>query len=179
MPLPAESHTVRICSATRLGDNGEVLSTCFAPHVGSDLRTADGYLSVHWLEYLGRGTFPECLARLREYLLNSPVAGEYKPSRKGKLAVLHCETVSQSTLQNLNVPIDFAHMPRLDNVASSISVTEDGKVVIGVAPEQAANNGQALDPHSGLFTIPEEAAHQLAVQQQLARLVVHSEPGII
>jgi hypothetical protein len=88
MALPTGAHTVRICPHSLLADNGEITATCFEPHLGSDTRHADGFLSVHWLEYLGVGSFPECLERLRNYLLNSPYPKEFKPTRQGKLAVL-------------------------------------------------------------------------------------------
>lgn len=96
------------------------------------------------------------------------------------MAVLNCDEVSRtSALEDLNVPIDFLHMPRSDNVASGIRLHPDGTLEIGVAQQQAAQTGESLDPHSGLFTLPEEAAHQLAVQQHLARSVVYTEPGIV
>ena len=75
--------------------------------------------------------------------------------------------------------IAFEHEPRIPNVATSIEITPGGEVRFGIAPAQGKANGLALDPHSGLFTLPEEAAHQLAVQQFLASQVVHSEPGLI
>lgn len=181
MALPEGSHAVRICPFSSLGDGGEVVSTSFVPHPGKDERAADRYLSVHWLEYLGLGDFGVCLARLRHYLLNSsPYPSEFKPTAKGKLAVLNCDEVSETAAQaDLNAKIDFLHMPRSENVASSIRVHPDGKLEIGVAQDQAAQTGETLDPHSGLFTLPEEAAHQLAVQQHLARSVAYTEPGIL
>jgi hypothetical protein len=60
--------------------------------------------------------------------------------------------------------------------ATSIEIAPDGTVRYGVALEQQAGAPHLLlDPHSGLFTLPEEAAHQLAVQQFLASQVIHSE----
>ncbi len=179
MHLPDGSHVVRVCSFSALGPNGEVTADCFVPHPGTDHRPADRYLSVHWLEYLGVGNHAESLARLRAYLRNSPVASEYRPTAKGRLAVLSCDAVLASAMDDVQVEFAFRHQPRLPNVATSIEVSADGQLTVGVAQQQATAEGLALDPHSGLFTLPEAAAHQLAVQQFLASKATYTEPGIL
>jgi len=178
MGLPQGSHGVRLCSFSALDENGDLTVACFTPHPATDERPAELYLSLHWLEYLGLGSFPECLARLRAYLLASPYPKERKPTTKGKVAVMCCEDVVSQAALELQIGIDFAHEPRLPNVATSIEVSEQGQITrFGIAPQQAAELGQTLDPHCGLYTLPEEAAHQLAVQQFLVSTVIHTELG--
>lgn len=177
MLLPNDSHAVRLCAKATLGDDGEIAATCFFPHMGTDQRAADRYLSVHWLEYLGGVGILGRLQILRDFLLNSTILGERKPSANGKLAVLSCDQVVAQAPQELQVEVRFAHEPRTANPASGVSISPDGVVTIGVDMPLALASGQSLDPHSGHFTLPEEAAHQLAVQQFLAAQVVHTEPG--
>ena len=175
--LPVGSHAVRLCYQSGLGDNGEVTADCFVPHAGTDERPGDRYLSVHWLEYLGRGPIADCLQRLRDFLLTSKIPGERKPTRHGKLAVLSCDRVSQTALEEVLLEITFWHVPRLPASASGVEIASDGSVRFGIAHEQAAEFNLPLDPHSGLFTLPEAAAHEVAVQQFLASQVVRLEPG--
>lgn len=177
MPLPVGSHAVRLCYQSALGDNGEVTADCFVPHAGTDERPADRYLSVHWLEYLGQGSITECLQRLREFLLQSTIPGERKPTRHGKLAVLACDRVSRMAVEEILFEITFRHVPRVPTAASGVEIAPDGSVRFGIANEQATQFNLALDPHSGLFSLPESAAHEVAVQQFLASQVVHSAPG--
>lgn len=179
MGLPAGSHCVRLCSQTALGDEGEVTVNCFSPHVGTDERAADRYLSVHWLEYFGHGSFSECLKKLRAFLLNSQVPRERKPTTNGKLAVLPCDQLILMAQQEVQIEIQVHHEPRVANVATSIEVSPEGEIRYGIAPQQALTLGLNLDPHSGIHTLPEAAAHQLAVQQYLVSNVVYVEPGRI
>jgi hypothetical protein len=162
-----------------LGDQGEITADCFVPHQGSDSRPADRYLSVHWLEYLGRGSNTDCLAALRAFLMESQIPAERRPTRNGKLAMLACDPVCHSAPLEVQIEVNFEHQPRTEPpVATSIEITPAGELRIGVALEQVvADPTLALDPHSGLFTLPEEAAHQLAVQAFLASKVIHTEPG--
>lgn len=177
MLLPDGSHAVRLCVMSTLGDDGEITAACFFPHKGTDLRAADRYLSVHWLEYLGGVEVSGRLQVLRDFLLNSTIPGERKPTAKGKLAVLACDQVVAQAPQVMQVEVRFAHEPRTANPASGVSISPDGVVTIGVDVPLALASGQSLDPHSGLFTFPEEASHQLAVQQFLVAQVFHTEPG--
>ena len=177
MVLPNGSHAVRLCVMSNLGDDGEITVACFFPHKGTDLRAADRYLSVHWLEYLGGVGMPGRLQVLRDFLLNSTIPGERKPAAKGRLAVLSCDQVVAQARIELHVNVQFAHEPRTANPAPGVSISPDGVVTTGVDMPLALASGQSLDPHSGHFTLPEEAAHQLAVQQFLAAQVVHTEPG--
>ena len=177
MPLPAGSHCVRICPQATLGDDDEIAATCFVPHKGADQRPADNYLSMHWLEYLGLGLFPACLNALRDYLRTSTFPREFQPSRKGKLAVLPCDPTIQAGLAEMALALDFKHVPRVAQVAPGFEILDSGEMLVGIAPEQAAELGLRLDPHSGLFTLPEEESHRLAVQQFFASKVIHSEPG--
>ena len=177
MVLPDGSHTVRVCGLSTLGDDGEVTAAAFFPHLGTDTRAADRYLSVHWLEYLGQNSIPNCLQTLRQFLLNSTIPNERKPTARGKLAVLDCDSVKTVAPQVVQVAIEFVHEPRTTNPAPGVSIAEDGFISVGVQVTSALADGYSLDPHSGLFTLPAEAAHQLAVQQFLARQVVHSELG--
>lgn len=182
MPLPEGSHAVRVCPGAALGDGGEITPDCFAPHTGTDTRPADRYLSVHWAEYLGRGPLFDCLARLRAYLQNSPIPREFTLKVSGKLAVLPCDLTARNAILEVQTQVDFQHAPRVERLdggvraATSIEIAPDGTVRYGVAPEQKESRPDLLlDPHSGLFTLPEAAAHQLAVQQFLASQVVHIE----
>lgn len=180
MPLPSGSHSVRLCQFSLLGDDGEITSTCFTPHEGRDERPADRYLSVHWLEYLGCGPIPDCLAALRTFLLTSPHPGERKPTCKGKLAVLDCDRTRAKAFAQVQTELEFKHVPRVETAATSIEVSPEGEVTMGVArAQQAMDAGLALDPHSGIFTMPDAAAHELAVQLFLSSQVVHAEPGLL
>jgi hypothetical protein len=179
MPLPRGSHCVRICPKNSLQD-GEISADCFVPHEGTDTRPIDRYLSVHWLEYLGAREFSVALQRLRDYLQNSPFSPEFKPTAQGKMAVLPCDqVVSAAAEEDLQLAIEINHVPRLNpGCATGIETGEDGVVRDGVAYEQVAQDPTLLlDPHSGIFTLPEEAAFAFAVQAFLAQQVIYSEPG--
>lgn len=177
MPLPSGSHCVRLCSKSTLGDDDEVTVACFQPHQGTDQRPADNYLSVHWLEYLCTGTVPISLASLRAFLLTSTIPGERRPSSQGKLAVINCEQATSSAMREIQLVIDFKHEPRLQPAAQGYEVVADGAIQMGLARVQAATHGTAIDPHSGMYTLPEAEAHRLAVQQFFVSQVIHTEPG--
>ena len=177
MSLPSGSHCVRLCSKSTLGDDDEVTVACFQPHPGTDHRPADNYLSVHWLEYLGLGTIPNCLASLRAFLLASTIPGERRPTSQGKLAVINCEQATGAALAEIQLVIDFKHEPRLQPAARGYEVLADGAIQMGLAPVQAVTHGIAIDPHCGMYTLPEAEAHRLAVQQYFVSQVIHIEPG--
>lgn len=179
MILPPGSHSVRICSQANLGDNGQITADCFTLHPGTDSRPADRYLSVHWLEYFGSHAVAHGVQLLREFLLSSKVPGERKPSRNGRLAVLSCDSTCEQSLEAVGINISFRHIPRNEaNAAPAVTISPDGVVSIAAAHAAATESGQVLDPHSGVFTLPEQAPLELAVQQFLASQVVHSEPGL-
>lgn len=175
--LPLGSTVARLCYKSSLGSNGEITASCFKLHLGSDQRPADTYLSVHWLEYLGSGDLAAKLALLREYLLNSPIEGERRPPPTGRLAVLECDGAAVTIDAAKLATVEFQHVPRAPNVAPGTAPDESGSLVVGVDRAAASAAGLVLDPHSGLFTVPTEAAHELAFQDLLAAAVVYSEPG--
>lgn len=185
MGLPEGSHCVRLCGQSGLGDNGEIVASVFAPHEGNELRPPDHYLSVHWLEYLVDGQYSECLAELRQYLLHSPIKNERPPTKNGRLAVIHCSSIAVKLLEEFGHVASVSHMPRLEShvppvasIAPGLTIDEEGTVTYGLAIQQAEGKVDVgLDPHSGIFMAPEEAARTLAVQQLLASLVVYTEPG--
>ena len=177
MLLPRGSHAVRLCNQASLGDNGEITAACFKPHEGTDERPADRYLSVHWLEYFGRGELIPLLLSLREFLAASTIPRERRPTRHGRLAVLACDAVIAAAEADAIAEVQFRHEPRIPNVAPGIIVALDGTVSIGVDRDAAAQAGQQLDPHSGIHTVPLEAAHELAFMDLLVSNVVHVEPG--
>jgi hypothetical protein len=177
MLLPPGSHAARLCYQASLGDNGEVTAACFKPHEGTDERPADRYLSVHWLEYFGRGELSPLLQSLREFLAASTIPRERHPTRNGRLAVLACDAVVAAAHANAIAEVQFRHEPRVQNAASGISLAPDGTVSIGVDRDAAALAGLPLDPHSGIHTVPLEAAHELAFMDLLVSNVVRVEPG--
>ena len=132
---------------------------------------------MHWLEYLASGELPAKLALLRLYLANSPIEGERKPPPTGRLAVLECDGAAHIVEAASLAKVAFQHVPRAPNVAPGVRTDVAGVLVVGVDRAAAASTGQLVDPHSGLFTVPLEAAHELAFQELLAAVVVYSEPG--
>lgn len=131
---------------------------------------------MHWLEYLSSGTFSVKLEVLRQYLANSPVQGERKPTRHGRMAVLDCDGAVAATAHLAKV--FFRHEPRVANVAPGVSVGSQ-PFTVGVDRDAAATAGLVLDPHAGLYSMPSEAAHGLAFQDALVTAVVYSEPGLL
>ena len=177
--LPSGSHTGRLCGASSLGNDGEVTAACFKPRLGTDHRPGERYLSVHWLEYLGPSELGLMLDRLRRYLGNSPISGERKPTRNGRIAVVPCDSVTNQAHLSLMVEASFRHEPRAKNVAPGTRIGPSGELVVGADEDTATKAGQILDPHSGLYTFPEEASHELAFQDLLAASVTYSEPGLL
>ena len=101
------------------------------------------------------------------------------PTRNGRIAVLPCDSVVVQARLSLMIEASFQHEPRVDNVAPGTRVGHGGEVVVGADEVAATKEGQILDPHSGLYTFPEEASHELAFQDLLAASVTHSEPGLL
>lgn len=163
MRLPDAAGVARLCGQSALGSNGEVTESCFIPRPG------ERYLSVHWLEYLGAGPLQDQLIALRTYLAASPVQGERRPTRNGKIAVLRAGALHEESLDAVMVAIECRHVPRIAH--ATVQVTPEGVIV---RPAAGAN---ASDPHSGIYTLPQEAAHELAVQQFLVSRVVYAEVG--
>lgn len=154
--LPNEHHIARICPKATLANDCPSASS-FAPHPGNQNRPPDEALSVHWLELLhAEGTHAERLVKLREFLVSSPVPGEFKPSATSRLAVLAVGPLHVESEPQFGTSFSCHHSPRLAAVD---------------------------DPHSEVHTSPEilawpaDESFRLAVQQFLCDNVIYHELG--
>lgn len=128
------------------------------------------------MEYLGRGTHGECLARLRQFIDAGHVPNERKPTPKGRMAVLNVESIVVAA-QRLEFAASVQHMPRVEPCAPGVVDSDDGGMaVVGVDLAAAQQNGLLVDPHSGICTMPEAHIREFAFQEMLAEQVIYSEP---
>ncbi len=151
--IPSEHHVVRICKPKYV-QNGEIIPQAFEPVKN------EGYLSVHWLEYIDDAqTLPSAFDKLRDFLVSSRF-NDIKPQKSGRLAAL-----CSGDLETRHERVRFVckHVPR-----------EEPDLPNGKG-HQFADPG--YDPHAGVYTLPWSGAEQLAVQQYLLSKVVYHEAG--
>jgi len=96
-------------------------------------------------------------------LEHSQFEKEFKPTAKGKLAVLRVGELVDFTKDGKTTGFVCKHMPREKNGPKF--------------GEQYDFRTAGFDPHSGIFTLPLEGAELLAVQQYLISKIIYSEPG--
>jgi len=120
--LPGADHVARLCPFAKLNeDSGEPGAAAFM------LRTGEEYLSVNWLEYLGKPSRGEAIKELR--LLYGK---KFRVGAKAKIAVLNVG--------------DFTSYVQSE-VATALAVLH----------EPLEPNGGVADPsHSGVYNLPAE-----------------------
>lgn len=106
-PLPPGDHVARFCKGKFISEDDHVEPGAFM------LRKDEGYLSVQWLERLGKPSRREEISEVRKIL-----SGHLKIRRPSKIAVLNvgktCDHVAQVSGWNIRMlhnpePNDCAH----------------------------------------------------------------------
>lgn len=151
--IPSGNHVVRICKPKYV-QNGEITPQAFEPVED------EGYLSVHWLEYMdGPQPLPTAFDRLRDFLMQSRFQ-DLKPQKSGRLAALRAGELGSSPEQ-----VRFV----CKHVARERPEIRDGR--------GRGFDEPGYDPHSGVYSLPWKGAELLAVQQYLLSKVVYHEAG--
>lgn len=151
--IPSQHHVIRICRPKHI-QNGQITPQAFEPVKD------EGYLSVHWLEYLNDDKdLPTGLDNLRNFLTTSRF-GDLKPQKTGKLAALLAGGFDAPPGA---VRFKCKHVPR------------EKPALLDGCGHQTTDHG--FDPHAGAYTLPWKGAELLAVQQYLLSKVVYHEPA--
>ncbi|WP_406867750.1 hypothetical protein [Paraburkholderia fungorum] len=154
--VPVDHHVVRVCRPKHV-DKGQITPQAFEPVQD------EGYLSVHWLEYLSEEDgLPEGFQLLRQFLVQSRF-GDLKLQKSGKLAAIPVQSLTTISEPSLAVAFRCKHVPReAPSLASGVD-------------RQISDHG--FDPHSGVYSLPWKGAELLAVQQYLISKIIHEEPS--
>lgn len=92
-PVPDTDHVVRYCGGATL-DNGQVSGASFKLRTMQDGSTEE-YLSVNWLEFLGKATRKAEISEVQRVL-----STKMKPGSQARLAVLQVRNVREYVVQN-------------------------------------------------------------------------------
>lgn len=156
--VPPEHHVVRVCRPKHV-DKGQITPQAFDPVEN------EGYLSVHWLEYLSEDDdLPAGFQLLRQFLVQSRF-GDLKLQKTGKLAAIPVQSLATISDPSLAVTFRCKHVPR-----------EKPSLPSGIN-NRISDPG--FDPHSGVYSLPWKGAELLAVQQYLVSKIIHEEQSKI
>lgn len=107
-PLPDQDHYCRYCPATKCTENGQVTGSAF------QLRPADDFLSVNWLEFFRLYDRLEEIREVRKVLRLAPGAN-------AKIAVLNVgETITYIRIRSPDSrELSVLHVPEKDDPSHS------------------------------------------------------------
>ena len=106
--LPFNDNTARYCPGSKIDDNGEISPTAF------HLRQGESFLSVEWLEYLGKFDRPGEIQAVIDILSKKLRLGS-----SARIAVLEVGATCSHVRKETGHTIRFLHEPEPEDPAHS------------------------------------------------------------